>query len=35
VHKPFCKYTLLLANTFGFALLFIMAVMAIFTLHTL
>lgn len=35
VHKPFGKYSLLLINTLGFSLLFIMAVMAIFKLHTL
>lgn len=35
VHKPIPKYTLLLINTLGFALLFLMAVMAVFKLHTL
>lgn len=35
VHSPFPKYTLLLTNTLGFALLFVMSVMAVFTLHTM
>lgn len=35
VHKPIPKYTLLFINTLGFALLFLMAVMAVFKLHTL
>lgn len=35
VHQPFSKYSLLLINTMGFALLFLMAVMAIFKLHML
>lgn len=33
--KPFPKYTLLLINTLGTALLFLMAVMAVFKLHML
>jgi succinate dehydrogenase / fumarate reductase, membrane anchor subunit len=35
VHRPIPKYTLLLTNTLGFSLLFLMAVMAVFKLHTL
>lgn len=35
VHGHFGKYALLLANTLGFALLFIMAAMAILKLHLL
>lgn len=35
VHKPAAKYTLLIANTLGFSLLFIMTVMAVFKLHTM
>lgn len=33
VHKNAPKYTLLFINTFGFALLFLMAVIAVFKLH--
>lgn len=35
VHKPFPKYALLLINSLGTALLFLMAVMAVFKLHML
>lgn len=35
VHGGKAKYTLLLANTLGFSLLFLMTVMAVFTLHTM
>ncbi|MCH2545997.1 MAG: succinate dehydrogenase, hydrophobic membrane anchor protein [Alphaproteobacteria bacterium] len=35
VHASCSKYSLLLINTFGFILLFLMAVMAIFKLHML
>jgi succinate dehydrogenase / fumarate reductase membrane anchor subunit len=35
VHAPFGKYSLLLINTLGFTLLFLMAVMAIFKMHML
>lgn len=35
VHQPFGKYSLLLTNTLGFVLLFLMAAMAVFKLHML
>lgn len=35
VHGGKAKYTLLLTNTLGFSLLFLMTVMAVFTLHTM